>query len=146
LIDCALNPEPPQHESASVLDRGFAGDGDVLVERWSRLGPTHSIAARNPAAGAAWRAYGEIVFAQYHEELVKLSDRYAPAHLEVHAGDLDWWFAHLTAHGSLFLSEETTAAFGDKVSGPNHILPTKGVAGYTAGRCTSSSSRSPGSA
>ena len=32
--------------------------------------------------------------------------------------------------GSLFLGEETTVAYGDKASGPNHILPTKG-----AGRC-----------
>jgi len=51
----------------------------------------------------------------------------------VHASDLDWWLEHLTNYGSLFLGEETTVAFGDKVSGPNHILPTKGAASYTAG-------------
>jgi sulfopropanediol 3-dehydrogenase len=39
----------------------------------------------------------------------------------------------LSKYGSLFLGEETTVAFGDKVSGPNHILPTKGAAKYTAG-------------
>jgi histidinol dehydrogenase len=89
--------------------------------------------ARCRRAGAAWRDRGEVVLAQNREELVELSDRYAPEHLEVHAGDLDWWLAHLTAYDSLFLGEETTVAFGDKVSGPNHILPTKGAARYTAG-------------
>jgi sulfopropanediol 3-dehydrogenase len=47
--------------------------------------------------------------------------------------DLDWWLANLTNYGSLFLGEETTVAFGDKASGPNHILPTKAAARYSAG-------------
>ena len=51
----------------------------------------------------------------------------------MHAGDLDWWLTHLTNYGSLFLGEETTVAFGDKTSGPNHILPTKLAARYSAG-------------
>ena len=51
----------------------------------------------------------------------------------MHADDLDWWLRNLTAYGSIFLGEETIVAFGDKVSGPNHILPTKRAARYTAG-------------
>ena len=90
-------------------------------------------AAAKDAAGAAWRDYGEIALCASREEIVELSDRYAPEHLEVHAADLDWWLEHLSKYGSLFLGEETTVAFGDKVSGPNHILPTKGAAKYTAG-------------
>ena len=85
------------------------------------------------AAGAAWRDYGEVVVADTREEIAQQSDRYAPEHLEVHAHDLDWWFARLTCYGSLFLGEETTVAFGDKTSGPNHILPTKGAARYSGG-------------
>jgi len=85
------------------------------------------------AAGAAWRDYGEVVLCDAREEAVKISDRYAPEHLEVQARDLDWWLAHLTTYGSLFLGEETTVAFGDKTSGPNHILPTKGAARYSGG-------------
>jgi sulfopropanediol 3-dehydrogenase len=65
--------------------------------------------------------------------MVRISDQYASEHLEVHARDLDWWLANLTCYGSLFLGEETTVAFGDKVSGPNHILPTKGAARYSGG-------------
>ncbi|HEX6297648.1 MAG TPA: histidinol dehydrogenase, partial [Burkholderiales bacterium] len=85
------------------------------------------------AAGAAWRDYGEVVVCGTREEAAKLSDRYAAEHLEVHARDLDWWLANLTCYGSLFLGEETTVAFGDKASGPNHILPTKGAARYSGG-------------
>ena len=85
------------------------------------------------AAGAAWRDYGEVVVTDTREEIVEVSDRYAPEHLEVHAQDLDWWLERLTCYGSLFLGEETTVAFGDKASGPNHILPTKRAARYSGG-------------
>jgi sulfopropanediol 3-dehydrogenase len=85
------------------------------------------------SAGAAWADYGEIVVAASREEAVQLSDAYAPEHLEVHCADLDWWLASLRNYGSLFLGEETTVAFGDKTSGPNHILPTKGAARYSGG-------------
>ncbi len=85
------------------------------------------------AAGCAWRDYGEVIVCDTREELAAVSDRYAPEHLEVHARDLDWWLATLTCYGSLFLGEETTVAYGDKASGPNHVLPTKGAARYSGG-------------
>ena len=85
------------------------------------------------AAGAAWRDYGEVIVCASREDAAAVSDRHAPEHLEVHARDLDWWLKRLTCYGSLFLGEETTVAFGDKASGPNHILPTKGAARYSGG-------------
>jgi sulfopropanediol 3-dehydrogenase len=85
------------------------------------------------AATAAWRDYGEVVLAGSREELVEISDQYAPEHLQVLASDLDWWLARLTNYGSLFLGEETTVAYGDKCAGPNHILPTRGAARYSGG-------------
>ncbi len=85
------------------------------------------------AAGAAWRDYGEVIVGSTPEEIAEISDRYASEHLEVHARDLDWWLGRLTCYGSLFLGEETTVAYGDKASGPNHVLPTKGAARYSGG-------------
>jgi sulfopropanediol 3-dehydrogenase len=85
------------------------------------------------AAGAAWRDYGEVVLCGTREEVVAVSDRYAAEHLQVQTSDLDWWLENLTNYGSLFLGEETTVAYGDKTSGPNHILPTKGAARYSGG-------------
>jgi sulfopropanediol 3-dehydrogenase len=93
-----------------------------------RLPPT----ARD-AAASAWRDYGEVMLCETREEVVEISDRYASEHLEVHTRDLDWWLANLTCYGSLFVGEETTVAYGDKASGPNHVLPTKGAARYSGG-------------
>ena len=84
-------------------------------------------------AGDAWRDYGEVILVDSREEAVRVSDEYASEHLEVHCADLDWWLGALRNYGSLFLGQETTVAFGDKTSGPNHILPTKGAAKYTGG-------------
>jgi sulfopropanediol 3-dehydrogenase len=101
---------------------------ELIPQLIARLPPT----ARD-SAGAAWRDYGEIVLCDTREEIAAISDAYACEHLEVHCTDLDWWHARLTNYGSLFLGEETNVAFGDKVSGPNHILPTKLAARYSAG-------------
>lgn len=84
-------------------------------------------------AGTAWQDYGEIVIADDRDEACRISDEYAPEHLQVQAKDLDFWLQTLRNYGSLFLGEETTVAFGDKCSGPNHILPTKGAARYSGG-------------
>ena len=84
-------------------------------------------------AEAAWRDYAEVILCDNREEMAATSDQYAPEHLTVQAADLDWWKDRLTCYGSLFLGEETTVAFGDKASGPNHVLPTSGAATYTGG-------------
>jgi sulfopropanediol 3-dehydrogenase len=88
---------------------------------------------QSKAAEAAWRDYGEIGLCDNREEAAQLSDQYAAEHLEVQAEDQQWWLYRLRNYGSLFLGEETTVAFGDKCSGTNHILPTKGAARYTGG-------------
>jgi sulfopropanediol 3-dehydrogenase len=85
------------------------------------------------AAFCAWRDYGEIIVCDSNEEMAHISDQYASEHLEVHAKNLEWWLENLTNYGSLFLGEETTVAYGDKTSGPNHVLPTKGAARYSGG-------------
>jgi histidinol dehydrogenase len=118
-----------------------------------RAGPDHSAPCTHggsscakfeparEAADAAWCDYGDVILCHTREEMVEISDKYASEHLEVHCTDHDWWLANLTNYGSLFVGEETTVAFGDKVSGPNHILPTKYAARYRPDfRCTSSSS------
>ena len=88
---------------------------------------------QSKAAEAAWDDYGEIVLCGNREEVAQQSDIYSAEHLEVQAEDHDWWLKRLRNYGSLFLGEETTVAFGDKCSGTNHILPTKGAARYTGG-------------
>ena len=85
------------------------------------------------SAESAWRDYGEVILCDTDEEIATISDEYAPEHLEVQTQNLEWFHKLLTNYGSLFIGEETTVAYGDKCSGTNHILPTKGAARYTGG-------------
>jgi sulfopropanediol 3-dehydrogenase len=85
------------------------------------------------AAAAAWRDFGEVVVCDTREEAVDVSDAYCCEHLQVQTSDNDWWLENLSNYGSLFLGQETTVAYGDKASGPNHILPTKAAGRYSAG-------------
>lgn len=82
---------------------------------------------------AAWRDYGDIVLCDDRDEAVRVSDRYAPEHVQVIAENLDWWKDNLRNYGSLFLGEGSTVTHGDKCSGTNHILPTKGAGRYSGG-------------
>lgn len=84
-------------------------------------------------AAAAWADYAEVILCGDRDEMARVSDATAPEHLTVQAADLDWWLNRLACYGSLFLGEETTVAYGDKASGPNHVLPTSGAARYTGG-------------
>ena len=99
---------------------------DLIPQALAQL-PADSI------AGQAWKNFGEVVLADTRVEAAKLADEYANEHVQVQAEDLDWWLATLRNYGSLFLGEETTVTYGDKTSGPNHILPTRGAASYTGG-------------
>jgi sulfopropanediol 3-dehydrogenase len=120
------------HESPAWLFTTCKTLAEQVMSRVPQLIDKLPPTARD-AAACAWRDYGEVVLCDTREEVVGISDRYASEHLEVHALDLDWWLANLTCYGSLFLGEETTVAYGDKASGPNHVLPTKGAARYSGG-------------
>ena len=124
---CEHGPDSPAW--LVTLDRGLANAVTELMPKMIADLPSPA----NEAATAAWRDFGEIVLCDTREEAVQESDRYAAEHVEVHAEDLDWWLGALRNYGSLFLGEETTVAFGDKCSGTNHVLPTKGAARYTGG-------------
>ncbi|TAG26193.1 MAG: histidinol dehydrogenase [Burkholderiales bacterium] len=120
------------HESPAWL---FTTDEKLARDVMARMQPL--IDALPPiardAAGCAWRDYGEVILCSTREEMAEISDKYASEHLEVHTKDLNWWLENLTCYGSLFLGEETTVAYGDKASGPNHVLPTKGAGRYSGG-------------
>ncbi|MEL6282132.1 MAG: histidinol dehydrogenase [Pseudomonadota bacterium] len=84
-------------------------------------------------ATKAWADMAEVMVVADNEGLAQVADDYAPEHLHVQAADLDWFLSRLQCYGSLFLGEETTVSYGDKASGPNHVLPTSGAARYTGG-------------
>ena len=109
------------------LSEDFARRALAEVERQLAVLPTRDIAAQS------WAAGGIIYVADDREEAIRLSDEYAPEHLELHVRDPDAYTGRLTNFGSLFIGEETTVAYGDKSIGTNHILPTSRAARYTGG-------------
>jgi sulfopropanediol 3-dehydrogenase len=106
--------------------------GEKVIEMMPGVIAALPDTARTAAEGS-WRDYGEVILCSDREAMAQVSDEYAGEHLEVQAEDLDWWVNRLRNYGSLFVGEETTVAFGDKCSGTNHILPTKGAGRYTGG-------------
>ncbi|MBY6067924.1 histidinol dehydrogenase [Leisingera aquaemixtae] len=111
--------------TSEPLAKGVMARAQALIEKLPE--PNLSAAHR------AWHERAEVVLCGSREEAAQVADRYAPEHLQVQAEGLDWWLERLTAYGSLFLGKETTVSFGDKTSGPNHVLPTSGAARYTGG-------------
>ncbi|MDP9379614.1 MAG: histidinol dehydrogenase [Chloroflexota bacterium] len=84
-------------------------------------------------AGRAWRDYGQVILVETLDEAVAEVDRLAFEHVEVLTSNPRYFLDRLTNYGALFLGEETNVAYGDKVIGTNHTLPTRGAARYTGG-------------
>ncbi len=97
------------------------------VERQLSVLPTADI------AGKAWRDYGQIILVDSFEEAVVEADRIAAEHVEILTESPSYFLDNMTNYGSIFLGPETNVAYGDKVIGPNHTLPTRGAARYTGG-------------
>lgn len=84
-------------------------------------------------AGVAWRDLGQIILAENDAEMVRVADEIACEHVEVLTKNPRYFLEHMTNYGALFLGPETNVAYGDKVIGTNHTLPTKAAARYTGG-------------
>ncbi|HEX2943829.1 MAG TPA: histidinol dehydrogenase [Rhodopila sp.] len=97
------------------------------IERQLKVLPTADIAS------VAWRDHGQVILCDTDEELVSEADRIASEHVQVLTRDPRWFLDRMTNYGALFLGKETNVAYGDKVIGTNHTLPTKRAARYTGG-------------
>jgi len=131
LVACDLLGQA-EHDPASgvcliCMSGDFAERSIAEVERQLAVLPTRDVAV------LSWRDNGIVLVADDPAEAVRLSDDYAPEHLELHVRDLNFFTDRLTSYGSLFIGEETTVAYGDKTIGTNHILPTSRAARYTGG-------------
>ncbi|MFZ0500825.1 MAG: histidinol dehydrogenase [Steroidobacteraceae bacterium] len=84
-------------------------------------------------ARTAWQSCGEIILCDSIDEMVQEADRIASEHVQVLTRDPDYFLNRLTNYGALFLGPRTNVAYGDKVIGTNHTLPTMRAARYTGG-------------
>jgi sulfopropanediol 3-dehydrogenase len=97
------------------------------IDRLLAILPTAKI------AGKAWEDCGEIVLCDTLDEMLAEANLIASEHVQVMTADPDYFLKHLVNYGALFLGARTTVAYGDKVIGTNHTLPTKRAARYTGG-------------
>jgi sulfopropanediol 3-dehydrogenase len=84
-------------------------------------------------AGPAWRDHGQVIVVDDLDEAYALADAFAAEHVEILTGEPRAALARLRNYGALFLGEQTTVSYGDKVIGTNHVLPTRKAARYTGG-------------
>ena len=105
----------------------LAGETPAAIEKLLSWLPTAAIARQ------AWENCGEIILCDSLDEMVQEADRIASEHVQVLTRDPDYFLKRLTNFGALFLGHRTNVAYGDKVIGTNHTLPTMKAARYTGG-------------
>ncbi|MEO0699237.1 MAG: histidinol dehydrogenase, partial [Pseudomonadota bacterium] len=105
----------------------LARDTMAEVERLLEILPTREVARK------AWDSYGEVIVCEDHAEMLKVADDYANEHVQVMTSDDQYFLDNMTNYGALFIGPRTNVAYGDKVIGTNHTLPTKKAGRYTGG-------------
>ncbi|MGW6455270.1 histidinol dehydrogenase [Streptomyces sp. NPDC055078] len=97
------------------------------VDRQLTILPTAEVARKS------WDHYGEVIVCDTYEEMLATADDLASEHVQVMTKDPDYFLNNMTNFGALFLGARTNVAYGDKVIGTNHTLPTNRAARYTGG-------------
>jgi sulfopropanediol 3-dehydrogenase len=105
----------------------LARDTMAEIERLLKILPTAEIASRS------WADYGEVIVCDSYEEMLAAAEAIASEHVQVMTDRDDWFLDKMTCYGALFLGPRTNVAYGDKVIGTNHTLPTRRAARYTGG-------------
>jgi sulfopropanediol 3-dehydrogenase len=97
------------------------------IARLLEILPTAEIARK------AWEDFGEVLVCDSYEEMLQVADEIASEHVQVMTSRDDWFLQNMSNFGALFIGPRTNVAYGDKVIGTNHTLPTLGAARYTGG-------------
>jgi sulfopropanediol 3-dehydrogenase len=105
----------------------LAGQTMSEIERILEILPTSDVARR------AWEDYGQVIVCADREEMLREVDRIASEHVQIMTADPDYFLDNLRNYGALFIGPRTNVAYGDKVIGTNHTLPTMKAARYTGG-------------
>lgn len=118
---------PTSPSALLTTDENLARETMAEIERQLQTLPTAEVAR------TSWADYGQVIVCDTVEEMLEKADELAYEHVQVLTDDPDVFLNGLTNYGALFLGPRTNVAFGDKVIGTNHTLPTKRSARYTGG-------------
>jgi sulfopropanediol 3-dehydrogenase len=97
------------------------------IQRQLEILPTADVAK------VSWDEYGQVILCDSIDEMVEVANDLAFEHVQVMTEDPDYFHKHMTNYGAMFLGSRTNVAYGDKVIGTNHTLPTKTASRYTGG-------------
>ena len=97
------------------------------IQRLLEILPTSDVAA------VSWEDFGEIIVCEDRAEMLAEANKIASEHVQIMTADDDFFASSLKNYGALFIGPRTNVAYGDKVIGTNHTLPTNGAARYTGG-------------
>jgi histidinol dehydrogenase len=149
-FDCAIDMLAGPTEIVVTSETGHAADiaSDLVAQAehdpealaifiTTQAGLAKEVAAEakfrsrnNPVARQALDRNGLVIVASSLEEAQRITNRIAPEHLTVDADrDLDW----VQNAGSVFIGRWSAQPLGDYISGPNHTLPTGGMARVRGG-------------
>ena len=112
---------------AVVTDEGLAAD--IERELLDRAGAV----ARGEIVRAALGAAGAVLVADSVDDAIAFASEYAPEHLMLAVRDAGSVLARVRNAGTVLLGDTSSVAFGDYMTGANHVLPTGGTARWASG-------------
>jgi sulfopropanediol 3-dehydrogenase len=118
---------PSSPATLLTISEKLASEIESEIQRQLKTLPTADV------AGVAWKNCGSVLLVDSEQELISEANKIASEHVQVLTRNPDLFLEGLTNYGALFLGPETNVAYGDKVIGTNHTLPTAKAARYTGG-------------
>lgn len=140
LADETANPSYIAADLLAQSEHDIHAQGILVTTSWETASKVEKeiekqlkTLATAEVARQSWENRGQIIIAENIEEAIAVTNDLASEHLHVHMQDAPNYLDQLTNYGSLFLGENSSVVYADKVCGTNHILPTNHAAKYTGG-------------
>lgn len=115
--------------SSAVLVTDDAALAERVAKEIDRQLP---LLPRQEIAGASIAKNGKIIVAENLTQAIQIANEIAPEHLELCVDDPFAYFDQIRNAGSIFLGKNSPEPLGDYFAGPNHTLPTGGIAKFAS--------------
>ena len=128
-VDLLSQAEHGEHSRPALI----SSDRDTAEETIEQIDTVLPRLETEETARKCWKKNGEVVVVPDDDTAVDVANEYAMEHLQVMTDTPRDLMDDLLNYGSLFLGENAPVVFGDKITGPNHILPTHETARFSGG-------------